>query len=304
MNIKYKNLTIKKNHPISKETSFEVGNGVLYFTEVSSIDGLKSAIKFSKENKIGIIYLGAGTNIYFPDDIIKIFVIKNSIKGIRLLKNSEIEVYSGNELYEVVDFFINRSLSGAEKLSGIPGTIGGAVYGNAGAFGSEIKDIIKEVYSIDYKGDIIKRGRGEIKFGYRWSEYKTNGEFIYKIVLKGEKGDKKEIRKQVEEIVKYREERLPSNPPVVKSAGSFFKNIVLPDGSKLAIGKLLDELGVKGLIEGGAKVSEKHANFIINFNNAKASDIDKLSEKLKKMVKDKYSIEVEREVISVRDLLK
>ncbi len=304
MMIKYEELTIIKKYPISKETSFEVGEGVLYFTEINNINELKSAIDFSNEKKIKPIYLGSGTNIYFPDEIMEVFVIKNLMKGIRLLKNDEVEIYSGIGLSEVVKFFTNQSLSGAEKLAGIPGTVGGAVYGNAGAFGKEIKDIIKEVCSVNLKGEIIKRDKGEIDFGYRWSEYKTNGEFIYKIILKGEQGNKEEIKRKVEEIIKYREERLPPNPPVVKSAGSFFKNIVLPDGNKLAVGKLLDDLGVKGLKEGGAKVSEKHANFIINFNNAKASDIERLSEKLKKMVKERYSIDIEREVISAKDLLK
>ncbi len=300
----YNGLNIIENQSISGYTSFEVGGIVKYFTEVKDLKEFKKALEFSKDNGLKIIYLGDGTNIYFPDEAFNVFVIKNSIKGLNLIHNNIVEVYSGTSLEKTVEFFLENTLSGIEKLAGIPGTVGGAVFGNAGAFGMELKDVIEKVYSVDKDGEIIIRDRKDIRFGYRYSEYKDKKEFIYKIILKGKKDEFNKIKNEIEEIKRYRMKRLPESPPKVKSAGSFFKNIVLPDGSKIAVGKLLEDAGAKGLISGGAKVSEKHANFIINYNNASASDIENLALKLEKILKEKYSVNIEREVIFAKKLIK
>lgn len=293
----YQNIEIKGNFKLAEVCSLEVGNGALFFSEVDSQEKLKTALQFSKERALRVFFLGEGSNVLFSDRFFPFFVIKNKIKGISLNKQGLVEVFSGTPLSEFLNFLEDNELTGYEELSGIPGSVGGAVYGNAGAFGREIKDFLSEVISVTKNGLLKKRKRENLKFSYRWSSFKENGEFIYKIIFKLNKGNKEEIKKKREKIVEYRKNRLPENPPIVKSAGSFFKNILLPDGKKLAIGAILEKLGAKEMSVGGAAVSKKHANFLINTGNARAEDFIELARRLKRIVKEKEGFDIEEEVI-------
>ena len=297
----YKNIEIKGNIPIASLSSLKVGGKALFFTEVFNLEQLKTAFSFARERALRTFFLGDGTNILFSDRFFPFFLIKNSIKGIKKLSEEKVEVFSGTSLGEFLDFLEKEELKGYEELSGIPGSVGGAVYGNAGAFGREIKDYIEKVISITKEGEIIEREKSELRFAYRWSLYKEKKEFIYKIIFKLPKGEKSEISKKRKEIIEYRKKRLPENPPKVKSAGSFFKNILLPDGKKIAVGAILEKIGAKNIRVGDAAVSQKHANFLINTGKANASDFIKLSSLLKQKVKEE-GYEIEEEVIIVDNL--
>ncbi len=294
----YKNIEIKGNIPIASLSSLNVGGKALFFTEVFNLEQLKTAFLFARERALRIFFLGDGTNILFSDRFFPFFLIKNSIKGIKKLSERKVEVFAATSLGEFLDFLEKEELKGYEELSGIPGSVGGAVYGNAGAFGREIKDYIEKVISITKEGESIEREKSKLRFAYRWSLYKEKNEFIYKIIFKLPKGEKSEISKKRKEIIEYRKKRLPENPPKVKSAGSFFKNILLPDGKKIAVGTILEKIGAKNIRVGDAAVSQKHANFLINTGKANASDFIKLSSLLKQKVKEE-GYEIEEEVIIV-----
>jgi len=294
----YKNIEIKGNIPIASLSSLNVGGKALFFTEVFNLEQLKTAFLFARERALRIFFLGDGTNILFSDRFFPFFLIKNSIKGIKKLSERKVEVFAATSLGEFLDFLEKEELKGYEELSGIPGSVGGAVYGNAGAFGREIKDYIEKVISITKEGESIEREKSKLRFAYRWSLYKEKNEFIYKIIFKLPKGEKSEISKKRKEIIEYRKKRLPENPPKVKSAGSFFKNILLPDGKKIAVGAILEKIGAKNIRVGDAAVSQKHANFLINTGKANASDFIKLSSLLKQKVKEE-GYEIEEEVIIV-----
>jgi len=299
----YKNSIIKGNFNISSFSSFNIGNTVKYFSEIKSFNALKEILEFSRERALRIFFLGGGTNILFPDKPLSCIIIKNSLNGIKKLQNNEIEALSGSKLADVIEFSIKNSLSGIEKLFGIPGTIGGALCGNAGAYGEEIMNSIKTIYSINTEGKTIKRNKKNIKYSYRQSEYKTNGEFIYKAILKLKKGAREKIKQIAQDIKKIRESKTPPNIHKTKCAGSFFKNIILDSGEKIAAGKLLENINAKGITIGDAKVSEHHANFIINQNNAKSEDIKKLASLLKKKVKEKYGYDLTEEVVIVEKFI-
>ena len=294
----YKNIEIKGNIPIASLSSLNVGGKALFFTEVFNLEQLKTAFLFARERALRIFFLGDGTNILFSDRFFPFLLIKNSIKGIKKLSERKVEVFAATSLGEFLDFLEKEELKGYEELSGIPGSVGGAVYGNAGAFGREIKDYIEKVISITKEGESIEREKSKLRFAYRWSLYKEKNEFIYKIIFKLPKGEKSEISKKRKEIIEYRKKRLPENPPKVKSAGSFFKNILLPDGKKIAVGTILEKIGAKNIRVGDAAVSQKHANFLINTGKANASDFIKLSSLLKQKVKEE-GYEIEEEVIIV-----
>ncbi len=290
-------------YDISKETSIEVGGKVKYFEEVNRFRELLRYLHIFKLNRVKVFFIGDGTNVLFPDEVSEFAVIKNKIRGIKLLDDTLVEVYSGERLSDLIEFLQDKGLSGFERLSGIPGTVGGAVFGNAGAYGVEIKDFIEELYFIDSKINLCKKSKRDLKFSYRWSEFKKNYGFIYKIVFNFKKDDKKKIKERIQEILEKRIEKLPPPPPLVKSSGSFFKNIILENGEKVAVAKLIDSLGFKGKRVGGAMVSEKHANFLINTGGAKFSDFLKLSNEIKESIRKKYKYRIEEEVIFVKNFV-
>ncbi len=294
---------MEKNFKISPLTSIEVGGFVKIYDEFKDRNELENLLKILKKEKIKIFFLGDGTNVIFPDESLEIAVLKNKIKGIKITQKG-IEVYSGTSLNQLVEFAVENGFEGFEELSGIPGTVGGAIFGNAGAFGKEIKDLIEELYFVDFDGKVYNKNKEKLNFSYRWSEFKKNYSFVLKVVFKIKKGDKSRIKNKREEVLNLRRKKLPPPPPEVKSSGSFFKNILLPDGKKVSVAKLIDSLGFKGFRIGDAMVSEKHANFLINAGNAKCIDFVKLSGIIKEKVKNIYGFELEEEVIFVKNFVK
>jgi UDP-N-acetylmuramate dehydrogenase len=301
---------IRENVLLRDYTTFKIGGPARYFFIAKSKEGLKNAILWAKKKKLLFFILGGGSNVLFSDKGFNGLVIKlqNTQYEIR---NTKIIAEAGVPLQKLVLETAKRELSGLENLAGIPGTLGGAICGNAGAFGKEIGDLVEEVKVLDVgssKLEVKKLRNKGCKFGYRDSIFKKKEKWIIlEAILRLKKGKKKEIEEKIKEILKLRKEKQPLEFP---SAGSVFKNVPIEKVSKrirekfrekikdgfLPAGVLIEAAKLKGFQIGGAKISEKNANFIVNVGEAKASDVKELIEKIKKEIKKKFKIQLEEEI--------
>lgn len=279
---------VKYNEPMSKHTSFKVGGNAEYFVEIYDIDILKRIVDFGKNNNLDINVVGNGTNLLVLDSGIKGLVIRYVANKIEINDNY-VSVDAGVLNGVLAQELLKKELSGFEFASGIPGTIGGAVFMNAGAYGSEIKDIIEEVTYFDMSDKTVhKICNNECKFDYRKSIFSEMDTVILNAKLRLNKSSYDLIKKKMDE---YRDKRISTQPLNKPNAGSTFKR-----GDGFITAQLIDEAGLKGFSIGGAKVSEKHAGFIVNDNNATAKDIIELIEYVKKTIYEKYNKKIEVEV--------
>jgi len=303
-------LKIKEKIPLKEYTTFKIGGLARYFFVAKSREDLKNAILWAKKKKLLFFILGGGSNILFSDKGFKGLIIKMQNSKCKI-KNTKVVAEAGVLLQKLVLETAKKGLSGLENLAGIPGTLGGAIWGNAGAFGREIGDLVEEVKVLDVgssKLEVKKLKKEDCKFGYRDSIFKKRKNWIILgATLKLKRGKRKEIEEKIKEILRLRKEKQPLEFP---SAGSVFKNVPIEKVSKrirekfrekikdglLPAGVLIEAAGLKGVQIGGAKISEKHANFIVNVGNTKASDVKELIEKIKKEVKKKFKIQLEEEI--------
>lgn len=294
----YKELTtiieeskIKTNEDMSKHTSFKAGGKAKFYIKAKTVEDVINTVKISKENNIPIVVLGNGSNILFKDKEFNGVVLKIELDTLKIEENI-ITAEAGVKNAILGRKALDNNLQGFEFAAGIPGTIGGAIRMNAGAYGGEIKDIVQDVEYLDYEDLKIKKiTNKECNFEYRHSVFCENKNIILSATFKLENGIKEEIANRMNEFAKSRKEKQPLEYP---SAGSTFKR-----GTDFITAKLIDECGLKGYQIGGAQVSEKHAGFIINKENATAKDIIDLVEYVKKTVKEKTgkSIDLEVEII-------
>ena len=285
------------NEPMKKHTSFKIGGNADFFVSVKTIEELKQALFYAKQKHIPITIIGNGTNILVSDSGIRGIVIKIDIQKFDLKEENdyiEISVGSGNKMMALATQLKKQEISGFEQLSGIPGTIGGAIYMNAGAYGKEMKDIVISTRCMNMKGEIIELSNEEQKFKYRSSVFNTKEYIILEAKLKLKKGKKEDIELQMNEYLNQRKEKQPLEYP---SAGSTFKR---QEG--IITAKLIDECGLKGYKIGGAMVSEKHAGFIVNTGDATAKDVLELIKYVKDEVYKKYGVKIEEEVKIVGEL--
>ncbi len=282
------------NHPLARLTTFGTGGPARLFYEAGTVDELASIVKASKELDFPTFLLGGGSNLLVSDNGYEGLVIKNSIKGIEL-KGTEIICGAGEDLQSIVDFATENGLSGLEFATGIYGTVGGAIFGNAGAYGSETGSVLESVQLVDRQGNIRTEKQSYFEFGYRDSILKQTGEIAATANFALEMGKNDLIRSKCDEIRAERNNKLPTN---AYTAGCFFKNI--PDKNekfgKLSAGKLLDEVGAKNMSFNGACVFAKHANILINDGSANSDDIRRLAKILKAKVEDKFGIELTEEI--------
>jgi len=280
---------IEKNVSLKNYTTFKIGGKAKYFCEAKTKKDLANAISMAKKIRLPFFILGGGSNLLVSDKGYKGLVIKILNTKYQIL-NTKIVTEVGVPLSKLISLSAERSLTGMEWTVGIPGTVGGAVYGNAGSFGKSMKDIVKEVEVLDVKNlDFKIYNLKDCKFAYRESVFKKNKNLIIlstKLSLK--KGRKKEIENKIKEYLKYKKQTQPLN---FSSAGSIFKN---PRG--FFAGELIEKCGLKGKRVGGAKISEKHANFIVNFGGATSKDVKKLINLVKKSVKKKFKVVLEEEI--------
>ena len=284
---------ILEDEPMKKHTSFKIGGNAEFFVKVETLEQLQKILEFTQENDIQLTVVGNGSNLLVKDSGIRGIVAKFSIQGINININTtdgkaEITVKSGTPIGFLAQKLYQEEITGFEELSGIPGTIGGAVVMNAGAHGKEMKDILTEITAIDYEGKIHKFSNKEAEFAYRKSMFSNEKYIIVEAKLELQKGKKEEIKEKMDTYKQYRKEKQPIE---YSSAGSTFKR-----GENFITAKLIDELGLKGFQVGGAQVSEKHAGFIINKENATADDVLKLTQIIKEKVYEKYGKKIELEV--------
>lgn len=291
---------IKYNEPMKAHTSFKIGGPAEVYIVVKTIQELQKINDIAKKNNIPIYIIGNGSNILVTDKGIKGIVIKNEIKKLEIEnekneENIKLKVGAGNKIIEIAHSLLKEGISGFEELSGIPGTIGGAIKMNAGANGKEIKDIITQVIVLDENDNISILQRDDLNLTYRNSIFKTNKSIILGAEFRLKKAKKEEIKYKMDSYSKLRKEKQPLEYP---SAGSTFKR-----GDNYITSKLIDEAGLKGFKIGGAEISTKHAGFIINKNNATAKDILDLIKYTQDEIYKKFGkkIQLELEVIGEMD---
>ena len=281
--------TVWENEPMSKHTSFKIGGPAKLFVSPADSNTLSELITNCKNYDIPTVYFGNGSNILFNDYGFDGVVISTSrMTEISLQDENVIECGSGVKNSVLCQFALENSLSGFEFLWGIPGTVGGAAFMNAGAYGGEIKDVIVGCEYITADGEIKEMSSDEMDLSYRHSIFSENGGIITKVRLRGRLDNKEVIRTLMDELMDRRRTKQPLEFP---SAGSVFKR---PEGYFAAA--LIEECGLKGESVGGAQVSEKHSGFIINTGNATASDVKQLVEIIKETVFMQKGVQLECEI--------
>lgn len=307
-------IELREGVELAPYTTFKVGGPAKKFVIVKNIEELQEALTLAMQNKWPVFILAGGSNIIVSSKGFDGLVIKIEILS-KIVSNNRIISGSGAMMSDLVSMATTQGLSGLEWAGGLPGTLGGAVRGNAGCFGSEIKDIIDMVISVDRtSGQVISRSARQCQFSYRSSIFKEkDNEVIVSISLKLGKGDPGKLQKIAQEHIDY---RLKKHPMEYPSAGSVFKNVPVsaaPDDVAekyksyiksdpfpiIPAGKLIADAGLAGLKEGGAEVSDKHSNYIVNKKNAKPEEIVTLIKAVRKAVREKFGIvlEVEQHIV-------
>lgn len=303
MNIKKILPGIKENVLLSNYTTFKIGGPAKYFFIAKNQKDLIKAIKMAKKLNLPFFILGSGSNLLVSDEGFRGLIIKFQVSGFKFQENN-LYVGAGVLLNDVVKLTNEQSLTGLEWAAGLPGTVGGAICGNAGwpSNKKNISAIIKsvEVLELNKKPKIKKFNQKECCFGYRDSIFKHNKNLIIlSAFLKLKKGKRDKIKKEIIEIIKTRRDKIPSEP----SAGCIFQNPspaqISPKfmaGKGFSAGDLIEKCSLKGKKIGKAQVSKKHANFIINLGGAKAKDVISLIKMIKQKVKNKFGVKLEEEI--------
>ena len=288
---------VKLNESLKLHTTFKVGGTCKYYITPKDIDELISLLKYLKENNIKYMILGNGSNTVFSSKEYDGVIINLGNLNEMNITDNKIYVEAGYQLIKLSMDALNNSLSGLEFAAGIPGNVGGAIFMNAGAYKSDMSNLIKTVTFLDENYELKTLNNTELNFSYRKSLFQEHPEYIIiSTVLELEEGIEEEIKDLMD---RRKERRISSQPLEYPSAGSVFRN---PSEDVFA-GKLIEDLGLKGYKIGGAKISEKHANFIINDGDASGEDIKALIDLIKSKVKEKYNIDlhVEQRFINFED---
>lgn len=290
----------------SELTTLEIGGGIKAFIEANSQDELIDILKFVSKEQIPFLIVGGGSNLLVSDSGVDLLVVKNNVSGITQEEN-KLTVQAGTVLQDLVDYTTEQGLEGLHKMTGVPGTVGGAIYGNAAAYGQTISDHLIEVRCFDGQ-NIITLSKDECGFDYRTSNFKQTKYTILEACFQFSEGDKDQLKTEAEETL---EKRLVKYPPGRKTPGSFFKNILMknvPEETKHLIpperdyyGKVpawffLNEVGARGDSLRQIKIADNHGNTFMNEGNGTAEDFYKLAKKYYLKVKEKFGIALEPEV--------
>lgn len=321
-------MVFKKNVLLAPFSAFKIGGRAEYFFKTSKPENLIKAIEWTKNKKIPYRVFAGGSNVVFPDKKVKGFLIQFSGGGIYPVRNKPLQtavaasaiwrtkrisngvkilVDAGVPLAQVIRKSIQAGSKGLETLSGIPGTLGGAIYGNAGAYGHSISEVVSAVEIWDGRKKRWLKNK-DCHFSYRESVFKEKPYIILRAVLKFKKGDPKKLQKISRETIKIREKKYK---PGLRCPGSFFKNVPVKKVSKKSLklinkakiiegkiptGYLLEEVGAKGMRIGGIEIADFHGNLFINRGNGTAKEAKHLADILKRRVRKKFGIELEEEV--------
>ncbi len=280
---------VLRDEPLKNHTYFKIGGGADIFVEPDNAEEFKKIFKLVRKYKANYYIIGNGTNLLFSDEGFKGIIIKIGEKFNYIKKQDNlITVGAGTLLSVLSKYLANEGFEGFEFASGIPGYIGGAVCMNAGAYGGEMKDVVKRVRCIDSNGNIYDFTNEEMNFGYRHSRVSDTNLFVIEVEIELKYGDKKIINDKIKELNEKRISKQPLNLP---SAGSTFKRP--KDGYA---SKLIEDAGLKGLIYRGAMVSDKHSGFLVNFDNACCEDVLELMRIVISTVYDKFGVILEPEI--------
>lgn len=277
------------DEPMSQHTTFRIGGPADAFAMPENYEQIRGVLRLCKEEKLPFFVLGNGSNLLVSDSGYRGVIIQmdRNMEEIRL-DGEEIHACAGALLSSVAVAARNASLTGFEFAGGIPGTIGGAAVMNAGAYGGELKDVLKEVTVMTREGEILTIPADKLEMGYRTSIIKTAGYLVLEAVISLKKGDEEAIRATMKDLAERRTEKQPLDYP---SAGSTFKR---PEG--YFAGKLIMDSGLRGYRIGGAQVSEKHCGFVINAGGATAEDVRALMDHVIQVVREKFGVTLEPEV--------
>lgn len=280
---------IKEKEPMYKHTTFRIGGNADFFVLPKSIEQIQAILKFAKEEKIPWMFMGNGSNLLVADEGISGIVIQiaNNFKKVKC-DGCFIQAQAGISLAALAKEALKNHLTGLEFAAGIPGTLGGAVNMNAGAYGGEIKDVLVQATVLDQEGQILTLKKEELNLAYRNSLVSKEGYLVLEVLLALHQGDHNAILSRMEELAEKRRDKQPLEYP---SAGSTFKR---PEG--YFAGKLIQDAGLRGFLVGGAQVSEKHCGFVINRQNATAQDVRNLIQEVQQRVKKHSGIWLEPEV--------
>ncbi len=280
----------QKDKILAPFCTYQIGGKADMFLDAASIEDTSEAIKWAEENKIRYFIFGGGSNLLFSENGFRGLVIHIAANSLKV-EGEKITADAGVKIFALIKAAADAGLSGLEAWNGLPGTVGGAIFGNAGCFGTETKDILESAKLYIPGEGIVEKDVEFFEYEYRNSKVKKSGEIV---VLQGtfklQKGEPEQIKAKMDEIAKLRITKQPAG----SSTGSFFKN---PEGD--SAGRLIEAAGLKGKIMGRAQISPQHANFILNKGGATSKDILELAGLAQKSVKENFGIDLQREVVVV-----
>src|SRR5258705_5967711 len=289
-------LVLRKNAPIAPYLTFGIGGPADVLAEVYTEDALQQVAREAAANGMRWLLVGGGSNLLVGDTGFRGLVIVNMIEHLKI-QGTRIASGAGADFGEVVEAARQGSLSGLEFAIDIPGTVGGAIRGNAGAFGRSVADVVTRIRLLEGT-TLVDRKPAELAFAYRHSNLKENTNIVVETEFSLQPGDRAEMDRVMGQNAAQRARRKEKG---LHTAGCFFKNPVLPDGTKIAAGQLLEAAGAKEIQEGGAGVHAFHANYIVNSNVAPADQILRVAKEMKRRVEEANGITLEEEVMVVMD---
>lgn len=281
---------ILTEEPMSRHTTFRIGGEAACFIRISSEEQLRKLIPYFENVGVEYFVLGKGSNLLvgdkgYPGVILQISDASQQIEA----EENRLQVQAGAALSKVALFAMERGLEGLEFAAGIPGTVGGGVVMNAGAYGGEMKQVVESVRVLSSEGEILTLDNDTMEFGYRTSIIRNRNFTVLSVTFRLREGNREEIRARIEDFQKRRMEKQPLNYP---SAGSTFKR---PEG--YFAGKLIMDAGLRGFQIGDARVSDKHCGFVVNVGKATARDVTDVIEEVQEKVRERFGVSLEREVI-------
>ena len=280
---------VRINEPMKNHTTFKIGGPAQYYVTPESVTQIQEVVSLCRDMNIPLHVIGNGSNILVGDDGVDgvVLALFNTFSDYEI-KDNVITAQAGMSLIKLAVIALREGLTGLEFASGIPGSVGGAVYMNAGAYDGQMKDVVTSVTVLDEAGNIRILGRDELDMGYRTSAVAKNNMIVLQVVIELKYGDKEQIKDRMNQLSELRKQKQPLEYP---SAGSTFKR---PEG--YFAGKLIADAGLKGYSIGGAAVSEKHAGFVVNMGGATAKDVVELTDYIKKRIIEQFGVTLELEI--------
>ena len=283
---------MRQNEPMSLHTSFRIGGPADLYAVATKIEELVRFVSLALEHDIPYFIIGRGTNILMADEGIHGLVIENGVQGMRFQDDTVLYAESGALLRDLARESAQRGLGGLEWAVGIPGSVGGAILGNAGAYGDYISDVLRKATVLEADGTLHELSARELGFAYRTSKFKKQGiEDRSEVILSAEFTLRPEPAQKIAEKMANYTRRREESQPAEPSAGSVFKRT-----EQYPAGFLIEQAGLKGARIGGAQISPKHANFIVNLGEAKAADVKALIDLAQEQVRERFGVKLELEI--------